>query len=100
MGDDEVFRPASNANTAGHINWSGATMNELLIGLPRVAGLGFRDDDAPTLEGREPSNDELVATMKQAAEQGWLASRDIVRLVAKRIEEAELAILGVSRKLP
>jgi hypothetical protein len=23
LGDDEVFRPASNANTAGNINWSG-----------------------------------------------------------------------------
>ena len=75
-------------------------MNELMIGLPRVAELCFRDDGVPTLERREPSNDELVATMKQAAEQGWLASRDIVRLVARRIEEAEFAVLGVSRKLP
>ncbi len=75
-------------------------MNELMIGLPRVAGFGSRDDAAPTLDGREPSNDELVATMKQAAEQGWLASRDIVRLVTRRIEEAELAVFGVSRKLP
>ncbi len=75
-------------------------MNELMIGLPRVAGLGFQDDAAPTLDGREPSNDELVATMKQAAEQGWLASRDIVRLVTRRIEEAELALLSMNRKLP
>ena len=83
-------------------------MNELMIGLPRVAGLGFRDDAAPTLqddaapmlERREPSNNELAATLKQAAEQGWLASRDIVRLVARRIEEAELALLSMSRKLP
>ena len=75
-------------------------MNELMIGLPRVAGFGFQDDAAPTLDGREPSNDELVATMKQAAEQGWLASRDIVRLVTRRIEEAELALMSMSRKLP
>jgi hypothetical protein len=75
-------------------------MNKLMIGLPRVAGLSFQDDPAPTLDGGEPSNDELVAALKQAAEQGWLASRDIVRLVARRIEEAELAVLGVSRKLP
>jgi len=75
-------------------------MNELMIGLPRVAAFGLRDDAAPTLEGQEPSNDELVATMKQAAEQGWLASRDIVRLVTKRIEEAELALMSMSRKLP
>ena len=75
-------------------------MNELMIGLPRVAGLNFRDDAAPTRDGREPSNAELVATMKQAAEQGWLASRDIVRLVTKRIEEAELALMSMSRKLP
>ena len=75
-------------------------MNELMIGLPRVAGFSARDDAAPTRDGREPSNDELVATMKQAAEQGWWASRDIVRLVARRIEEAELALLSMSRKLP
>ena len=83
-------------------------MNELMIGLPCVAGLGFRDDAppmlqdnaAPTLNGREPSNDVLVAMMKQAAEQGWLASRDIIRLVTRRIEEAELAVLSMSRKLP
>jgi hypothetical protein len=75
-------------------------MNELMIGLPRVAGFGFQDDAALTLDGREPSNDELVAALKQAAEQGWLASRDIVRLVARRIEEAELVVLGVNRKLP
>ena len=75
-------------------------MNELMIGLPRVAGFGFRDDAAPTLDGPEPSNDELVAALKQAAEQGWLASRDIVRFVARRIEEAELALLSMSRKLP
>jgi len=83
-------------------------MNELMIGLPHVAGLGFRDDAppmlqddaAPTLDGREPSNNELAAALKQAAEQGWLASRDIVRLVTRRIEEAELALLSMSRKLP
>ena len=75
-------------------------MNELMIGLPRVAGLSFQNDAAPMLDAREPSNDELVATMKQAAEQGWLASRDIVRLVTRRIEEAELALMSMSRKLP
>ena len=75
-------------------------MNELMIGLPRVAGCGFRDDAAPTLEGREPFDDELVAALKQAAEQGWLASRTIVRLVTRRIEEAELALFRVSSKLP
>ena len=46
------------------------------------------------------SKDELVATMKQAAEQGWLASRDIVRLVTRRIEEAEWALMSMNRKLP
>ncbi len=71
-----------------------------MIGLPHVAGYGFRDDAAPTLDGREPSDDELVAKMRQAAEQGWLASRDIVRLVTRRIEEAELALLSMSKKLP
>jgi hypothetical protein len=75
-------------------------MNELMIGLPRVAGLSFRDDAAPTLEGRDPSNDQLVAALRQGAEQGWRASRDIVRLVTRRIEEAELALLRVSSKLP
>ncbi len=75
-------------------------MNELMIGLPRVAGYGSRDDAAPTLDAREPSNDQLVATMQQAAEEGWLASRNIVSLVARRIEEAELALMGMSRKLP
>jgi len=75
-------------------------MNELMIGLPRVAGFSFQDDAALTLDGREPSNDELVAAMKQAAEQGWLASRDIVRLVTRRIEEAELALLSMSKKRP
>ena len=75
-------------------------MNELMIGLPHVAGFSFRHDAAPTLDGREPSNEELAATLKQAAEQGWRASRDIIRLVAGRIEEAELALLRVSKKLP
>ena len=75
-------------------------MNELMIGLPRVAGLGFQDDASATLDAREPSNDELLGALRQGAEQGWRASRDIVRLVARRIEEAELALLGVSRKLP
>ena len=75
-------------------------MNELMIGLPRVAGLGVQDDAPPTLEEREPSDNELAAALRQAAEQGWRASRDIVRLVARRIEQAELALLGVSRKLP
>jgi hypothetical protein len=73
-------------------------MNELMIGLPHVAGFGSRDDAAPALDTREPSDDELAAALRQAAEQGWLASRPIVRLVARRIEEAELALLGVSRK--
>jgi hypothetical protein len=75
-------------------------MNELMIGLPRVAGFRSRDDAAPTLDGRKPSDDELVATLKQAAEQGWLASRDIIRLVATRIGDAELTLLRVSKKLP
>ena len=75
-------------------------MNELMIGLPRVAGLGFQDELPPTLDAREPSNDELVAALKQAAEQGWWASREIRSLVARRIEEAELALLRVSKKLP
>ena len=76
-------------------------MNELMIGLPHVAGYGVGDDAVSTLDSREPpSNDELVAALRQGAEQGWRASRDIVRLVARRIEEAELALLGVSRKLP
>ena len=83
-------------------------MNELMIGRPHVAALGFRDDAPPTLqddaapmlERREPPNNELAAALRQAAEQGWLASRGIVRLVASRIEEAELALLSMSRKLP
>ena len=75
-------------------------MNELMIGLPRVAGLVFQDDAAPTLERQDPSNDALVAALRQGAEQGWRASRDIVRLVTRRIEEAELALLRMSSKLP
>ncbi len=75
-------------------------MNELMIGLPRVAGLSVQDDAAPMLEGQEPSNNELAAALRQAAEQGWLASRSIVKLVTRRIEEAELALLSMSRKLP
>ena len=75
-------------------------MNELMIGLPRVAAFGLRDDAAPTLEGQEPSNDELVAALRQAVQQGWLPSRDVVRFVTRRIEEAELALLRVNGKLP
>ena len=77
----------------------GSTMNELMLGLPRMAGFGFRDEAASTEERQEPSDEELVATLRQAAERGSLAPLRIRDLVARRIERAELALLSVSSKL-
>ena len=75
-------------------------MNELLLGLPGLAGFRFRDEAADAVDGRAPSDEELVATLRQAAERGSLAPQRIRDLVARRIEQAELALLKVSSKLP
>ena len=40
------------------------------------------------LNGSEPSNNELAAALRQAAEQGRLASWEIRNLVARRIKWA------------
>ena len=45
-------------------------MNELMIGLPRVAGLGFQDDAPPMLDAREPSNDEPTPAGEGKADAG------------------------------
>jgi len=74
-------------------------MNELLLGFPGVAGFSFRDEAADAAERRAPSDEELVATLRQAAERGALAPQRIRDLVARRIEEAELA-LRLSSKRP
>ena len=50
------------------------------------------------LEGQEPSNAELAAALRHAAEQGCLPSRDLRNLIAKRIEQAELASLLALRR--
>lgn len=49
-------------------------------------------------DGRPPSNEELAAALRQAAEQGRLPSRPIISLVAKRIEAAELAFLAAAQQ--
>jgi hypothetical protein len=75
-------------------------MSESLPKLPPVAAVpGRQDEAAGAMEGRELSDEELAATLRQAAERGWWASRDVVRLVARRIEEAELALLMIGQDL-
>ena len=46
---------------------------------------------------QEPSNAELAALLRQAADQGRLIPLEIRHLVARRIEEAELASLLTQR---
>ncbi len=74
-------------------------MSESLLKLPPTAVSDRQDEAAGAVEGRELPDDELVATLRQAAEQGWWPSRDVVRLVARRIEEAELALLMIGQDL-
>ncbi len=75
-------------------------MSELPLEFPCVADSSIQDEAAGAAEGRELSDDELVATLRQAAEQGWWPARSIVRLVTRRIEEAELALLRMGQELP
>jgi hypothetical protein len=55
-------------------------------------------DVGSALEGQEPSNAELAAALRHAADQGRLPSGDLRNLVAKRIEQAELASLLALRR--
>jgi hypothetical protein len=73
-------------------------MNELLLGFPGVAGFSFRDEAADAAERRAPSDEELVAMLRQAAERGALAPQRIRDLVARRIDEAELALMLSSKR--
>ena len=50
------------------------------------------------LEMQEPSNAELAAALRHAADQGRLPSGDLRNLIAKRIEQAELATLLALRR--
>jgi len=50
------------------------------------------------LEMQEPSNAELAAALRHAADQGRLPSGDLRKLIAKRIEQAELASLLALRR--
>ena len=74
-------------------------MSDLPLEVPHLAGPGVPDETAGAATGRELSADELAAALRQSAEQGWRASRDIIRLVARRIEEAELDLLRIGQGL-
>ena len=45
------------------------------------------------VDGRDLTNAELAAALRHAAEQGRLLARSTLRLVAERVEQAELATL-------
>ena len=68
--------------------------SESALSRNRTPGLGV----GSALEGQEPSNAELAAALRHAAAQGRLPSRDLRNLIAKRIEQAELAGLLALRR--
>ena len=51
------------------------------------------------LDSREPSNSELAAALRQAAEYGALPPARIRAAIARRIEETEMALLRVGQEL-
>ena len=51
------------------------------------------------LEGREPSNTELAAALREAAAYGAFPPARIRAVIARRIEEAELALLRMRQEL-
>jgi hypothetical protein len=51
------------------------------------------------IAGQDLSNAELAAALRQKAEQGRLPARSTLRLVAERIEEAELATLMAKQRV-
>ena len=51
------------------------------------------------LEAREPSNTELAAALREAAEYGVVPPARIRATIARRIEEAELALLRMGQEL-
>jgi hypothetical protein len=50
-----------------------------------------------TLESREPSNSELAAALRRAAEVGAVPPARIRALIARRVEEMELALLRMGQ---